>query len=215
MHANVHFAVGVIIASVSNYILSNINGFLQNLIEFGIIIIFALGADFDILFVSLLKNIDEDRGHRFFITHSIYPFVAILIFGISLAISLSYHIIWICSLVYLSHLMLDCIDGGINLFYTERIYGLFLLTRKEKHLFLGIKRALDKEREKNPYFMDLRYFNNPIILCMEILISVAGLISLLVFAISYWYVYFGYFLLLAYHLNFYFKGKTFEELILN
>ena len=215
MHANFHFAVGVIIASVSNYILSNVTGFLLTLIEFGIIIIFALGADFDILFVLLLKNIDEDRGHRFFITHSIYPFVAILIFGISLAISLSYHIIWICSLAYLSHLILDCIDGGINLFYTERYYGLFLLTRNEKHLFLGIKRALDKEREKNPYFMDVRYYNNTIILGLEILISFAGLIFLLVFAIDYWYVYFGFFLLLAYHLNFYFKGKTFEELTLN
>jgi hypothetical protein len=179
------------------------------------IIVFAFGADFDILLIYLMKKIDEDRGHRFFITHSIYPFLAFLIFGISMAVSFNYHIIWICSLAYLSHLILDCIDGGINLFYTERYYGLFLLTRKEKHLFLGIKRALDKEREKNPYFMDVRYFNNPFILSLEILISVAAFISLLVFAINYWYFYFGFFLLLAYHLNYYFKGKTFEELILN
>ena len=202
-------------ASVSNYIIRTFYGIPLTLIEFGIIIIFAIGADFDILFVSLLKIDDEDRGHRFFITHSIYPFVAILIFGISIAINLNYHIIWICSLAYLSHLILDCIDGGINLFYTERYYGLFLLTKNEKHLFLGIKRALDKERESNPYFMDFRYFTNPIIVGLEVLISIAGLISLLVFAIYYWYFYFGFFILLAYHLNFYFKGKPFVELNLN
>ena len=215
MHVNVHFAVGVLIASVSNYILNYFSGIPPTLIEFGIIIVFALGADFDILLIFLMKKVDEDRGHRFYITHSIYPFVAILIFGISMAASFSYHIIWICSLAYLSHLGLDCIDGGINLFYTERYYGLFLLTRKEKHLFLGIKRALDKEREKNPYFMDVRYYNNSIILSLEVLISVAAFISLLAFAIDYWYFYFGFFLLLGYHLNYYFKGKTYEELILN
>ncbi|MHA1727403.1 MAG: metal-dependent hydrolase [Promethearchaeota archaeon] len=213
MHAYTHYSIGLLFASITSYLMNMYTGTPLNLIDFAIIIGGSFAADFDIILPHIFKNFEEGQGHRVYFTHSIFPVAVILVVGIYFGVTNNYHIIWITALSYFSHLILDCIDGGVSLFYTERQYGLSLLiTKEEKKLFFGMKLALEEEQERNECFMTLRYYSHPTVFFCDILFSILGVLTLFIFAPEFWFMFFGFFLFLWYHMYLYLKGKKFERL---
>jgi hypothetical protein len=188
----------VILASITDY-------FIQlNLYEFSFIIFCSFGVDFDFLFRRFEKKGGGD--HRNFFTHTVYPGLFLVIVGIILAFY-HYHLVWIGGLAYLSHILFDCIDTGLKLFYTDKYYGWFLLiTQDEKNLGITYRKIIDREIKEDEYFILKRYYKNKTILLLDITVSVIGFALLFTFSSEFWWMYIGFFLLLEYHL--YHKKKA-------
>jgi len=198
MHVNVHYAVGVIFASITAFFIPQLP-----LIDYLIIVAGGFIVDFDFL----LSRFTKEENHRNFITHSLYPPSIIIIIGIISAVIFNYQILWIAALAYFSHIALDCIDWGVNLFQTHKTYGLFLLVSKDDLNFHSdINSMIRKNLEKDPHYFTRVYFNNPIIVTIEIIISITGFGLLFLFSPEFWYVYIGFFITLEYHL--YYKRKA-------
>ncbi len=199
MHANFHFSLGVIIASIANFFVP------LNLIEYFLIVICSFGVDFDFLF-SRFET--KDKGnHRNFFTHTIYPGLIILIAGIIVYSIFDYHIIWICGISYISHILFDCVDWGVRLFFTEKYYGLYILiTQDEKNLNRNYGKLLRRLKEEDEFFFIKRYYQNNSIIFLDVALSLLGFGILFLYAPNYWFIYIGFFLLLEYHLKL--KKKT-------
>lgn len=194
MHANVHFALGVIIASIANFFVP------LHLIEYSLIVICSFGVDFDFLF-SRFET--KDKGnHRNFFTHTIYPGLIIFIAGIIVYSVFNYHIIWICGISYISHILFDCVDWGVRFFFTEKYYGLYILiTQDEKNLNRNYGKLLRRLKEEDEFFFIKRYYQNNFIIFLDVALSLLGLGILFLFTPDYWFIYVGFFLLLEYHLK--------------
>ncbi|MHA1727404.1 MAG: metal-dependent hydrolase [Promethearchaeota archaeon] len=200
MHTNVHYALGVIIASITSYFIP------LNLIEYGFILVCSFGVDFDILFSRFEKK--DGGNHRNFITHTIYPGAVIFIVGVFIAIFNNYWTVLICGIAYLSHIFLDCVDWGVKLFFTSKYYGWYLLiTQDEKNLGIDYKKIINKNMAEDKNFFIKRYYNsNSGIIYLDITISILGFAILFNFTPNLWWVYIGFFLLLEFHL--YHKKKA-------
>ena len=216
MHVNFHYSVGIIISTLAYSINKAFTGMEYSLIDFSLIIFCSFGADLDIVVDIIMGKMGKESGHRFYISHSIVPGIVLLIVGILVGLSDNFHIYWICGISYLSHIMFDCMDGEVSLLFTEKRFGLSLLfTKEEKGLFLGIEKVFDREKERNPYFMDLRYFSNKILLSMEILASIMSFLMLILITPQFWYIFVIYFPLAGYHIYFFLKGLRIERLNTN
>jgi hypothetical protein len=199
MNTNVHYAMGLIIASITCTIYS------LSIWEFMFIVICAAGPDVDFLFSKYAK----DENHRNFITHSILIPTILLVVGIIIEKYyfipiwfIGFHqVIWIGGVAYFSHLALDLIDWGINPFYFGKTIGFFiLLTQDEKNL-AHPRTIIEREKKKDPNFFILRYYNNPTIVSIDLIISIIGFFMVFVFASQFWYVPLGLFVLVEYHLH--------------
>lgn len=170
-----------------------------SIIEFCLIVLSSFGVDFDFIFRNFEKK--DGGNHRNFITHTIYPGLIIFCIGLIIAFY-NYHVIWICGISYLSHILFDCVDTGLRLFFTEKYYGWFvLITQDEKNLGVTFKKVIEENISKDEYFILRRYFKNSITLFLDITVSIIGFAILFTFASEFWWIYIGFFLLLEYHLH--------------
>ncbi len=199
MHTNVHFAVGVLIASIAHYF------FPMSIWFFLIVIISSVIADLD----YFASKIAIDNDHRNFFTHSIYPGLFCIVIGIVIAIIWNLHFVWVSGIAYSSHILLDSIDWKTRLFYGKKQYGwAALITTDEKNLG-KTRRQLQIESKMDPIgFSVYRYFHDMGIVITGIILALISFFLLFVFASSYWYVFIGYFLLLEIYL---YQKKKMEE----
>ncbi|MFW9895679.1 MAG: hypothetical protein ACFFD7_07735 [Candidatus Thorarchaeota archaeon] len=195
MHINVHFGIGVIIASIFNYF------FKFTFLEYFLVLMGAFICDFDIFF----SNYALENNHRLLITHSVIPGVIILIIG--LVFNLFFVII--SGLNYIIHIIIDTFDWGTNIFYFQKKQvGLKFLISKEE--FDNISKYL--EEYKNPQsFFDKRYYGSKVCLILEALVFIVMIFCLAFFAMGFFIVILIYFLFLAFHLYNHFVLKKIES----
>lgn len=207
MHSNVHYAIGLFIASVTAIFLS------LNVFEYAFIVFCSTIPDLDFIF----KKFARDGNHRNFITHTVYPSIIMIVvgilvdifyFGTILNIIYFHQVIWIGGIAYLSHIMIDFIDWGLNPFFTNHHFGFYLLiTQHEKNL-AHPRTVIDRERKKDQWFFVKRYYSTRTVLLLDTIISIAGFLSVFAFTPQFWYFPIGMFLLLEYHL---YQKKKAEE----
>ncbi|MHA1454231.1 MAG: metal-dependent hydrolase [Promethearchaeota archaeon] len=199
MHTNVHFTVGILFASIAHRLFS------INIWFFLIIIVSAAIADFDMVASKIAVNND----HRNFFTHSIYPAVILLAIGIPVGFIWNIHMVWISGIGYASHIFLDCIDWKTRLFYGKKQFGwAFLITEDEKNLGKSRKQLQIESKMDFTSFFVYRYFHSMGMLVLGITLTILSFLLLFVFASEYWYVFFGYFVLLEIPL---YQKKKMEE----
>ena len=184
MHLSLHYGAGVILATIFYIIFPEENGW-----QFGLIVLFSVIPDFDILY--LLKS--KEKNHRMFFPHSIYFSGIILL----LALITSQWWLFFCGFGALFHVGIDMLDWGTNLWFTKRIIGpRFLLKREEWDI---VPELMQKEWSPKWFFVK-RYFSSIPFQAIEILTGI-GMILCFVFLIpTYWYYVFGYVITLGYHL---------------
>ena len=152
MHLSFHWAIGMIIASLSSINIS------MNFWLFGFIVLCAVFADFDII----LRKHAIDNNHRMLFTHSIYIPLILIIFGILF----SQTILIFGGISYLAHIFADLLDWGTNLFFTGKIYGpRFLLQKDERN---RVKELMYKE-ENPAFFFVKRYYQSTLMISLEII----------------------------------------------
>lgn len=191
MHSNVHFAMGVIIASAAQYFFPT--NTIMDSIYFLIIILSAIIADLDIF----ASKFARDNDHRNFFTHSIYPSVLILVIGVPVAILWGIHVVWFSAIGYASHLFLDTLDWKVRLFYGKKQYGFAFLLTEDEQIFKKTRTQLQLESGMDSTsFSIYRYFHNTGMLTTGITIAILSFLLLFVIAPRYWYVFLGYFGLL-------------------
>ncbi len=206
MHANLHYAMGIIIASLYPFFFS----MRLDLIQYMFIVFCAFGVDFDILF----RKFAEDNNHRNLPTHTIYPALIIIILGFILSPIIGpvtgYYVVVAGGFAYLSHIILDLVDWGLYLFGFKKMFGLYiLLTQDEKNIVGGnVLLFIKAEFKKNKFFFIERYYSNPIIIGLEIVIGCLGAIFLFAFSSEFGILYVGYLVFLEFHL--YEKKKASE-----
>ena len=191
MHINVHFGIGLIIASVTHY-------FIQlNFFTFSFIVLCGFISDFDII----LKKLAKDHNHRALFTHSIYPSLIIIIIGI---IS---NEIWVLmgGIAYFCHIIIDLLDWGTCFFYNNKMIGLRLLLTPEERVDLS---HVINDKENRQFFFVQRYYSSKLMIFLEIIIGISMLIALFAFAINYWYFLFGYIFFFAFHFSEYIELRN-------
>ena len=195
IHINSHFAIGIIIASISSYFLK------LNLIEYSLIVIASFICDFDVFFSKYAK----DKNHRNLISHSIIPSVIIIFFGIIL----NWIALIIVGITYFLHVFIDTFDWGTNFFYfSHKTIGLRLLISKEEQE--NLEEHLSKYKTPASFF-DFKYYNNKFLLLSELIIFVFMLLVVFIFTLDYFYIIFLYFPFLFFHLLRHYKLKKSEE----
>lgn len=195
MHINVHYAIGVIIASISHFFLK------INLFEFFMIIFCSFIIDFDVFFSKYAK----DHNHRNLITHSIWPGSVLLIFGI-IFLNL---LLMLCGITLLIHVFSDTFDWGTNLFYTGKTIGLKLLITSEE--MKNMDEILSKYKVAHSFFV-FRYYNNKFCIILEILVFILMILLNIFLASEFWYFFIIYFFFLSMHMYEYKKLKKIENL---
>lgn len=166
-----------------------------------LIVLFAFIADFDIFF---LKYTDEEN-HRMLISHSIIPCIFFFILGF-----IFNSILFIaCGVAYLSHVLLDTIDWGTNLFYFQKktIGFMFLISKEEIE---NLKNYLSKYKVKRSFF-DFRYYNSKLMQSLEIFLFTAMFFFMIFFALDYLLMIILYFIGLSIHLYTHFRLKEIER----
>jgi hypothetical protein len=182
MHGNAHVALGIIIAGIASFFIE------LNFWTAAFIVACSFMHDFDIF---LLKYIPKGN-HRLFFTHSIYP---ALLLGL-LGFILSQYWLVIAGIAYLSHLTVDSIDWGLNLFYTGKLYG--LRTLLPTYDMEELERILAKEPIRQFYF-PRRYYAAKWVKITEIFLLCAMVAVLILLIPQYWYFGFLYPFLFSYH----------------
>ena len=194
MHINIHYAIGIIIASIKHLF------FQFTLFEFFVIVLSAFIIDFDVIF----SKYGKDHNHRNLITHSIWPSGLVLILGIIL-FNL---VLTICGITLIIHILIDTFDWGTNFFYSGKTLGLKLLISPEEEK--NMKEILSKYKIAHSYFA-FKYYNNRGCKIVEILVCILMLVTNLIFASEFWYFLFFYFIFLGFHLYGYKKLKEIEN----
>lgn len=194
MHINVHYAIGIIIASISHFFLN------LTLLEYSFIVFSAFIIDIDIIF----SKFDKENNHRNLITHSIWPGVAVLIIG-SLLFNQT---LTICGISLILHAFIDTFDWGTNLFYTGKTIGpKFLISREE---FENIDEVLSEYKVKHSFFV-FRYYESKAIIITEIIFFALMVITGFLLATVYWYLMLLFFFFLGFHFYEYKKLKAIEN----
>ena len=195
MHINVHFGMGIIIASLTNYFIP------LNIFTFSFIVLCSFILDFDIIF----KKHAKDQNHRMLISHSIYPSLIIIIIGI--IIGIIFNEIWVLmgGIAYFCHILIDLIDWGTNFFYNKKMFGLRILLTPEERIDLS---HVINDKENRQFFFVQRYYSSKLMIFLEIIIGISMFIALFVFSINYWYFLFGYIFFFAFHFSEYIELKN-------
>ena len=195
MQINNHFAIGLILASITHYF------FDFTLLEFSIICFFSFVSDFDVIFTKYAR----DQNHRNLFTHSIIPSIIIIIIGVLI----NWIALIISGISYFIHILVDTFDWGTNLFYFgHRNIGLRLLISKEEQenldFYLG--------QYKNPAsFFDFKRYRSKIWLSINVAIFILMIVFVFIYALEYSYLISFYFVSLLFHLHRHFHLKKIES----
>ena len=195
MHINSHYAIGIIIASITNAF------YHFTLLEFGLIVICGFIMDFDIFFSKYAR----DGNHRMLLSHSILPGFLILIIG--------FLVLWpalvICGLSYLIHISIDTLDWGTNfLGIHKKPFGpKFLITSEELD---NLDEILSNYKIKKLFF-DTRYYSKKIILFTEMLLLIFMVLLNAIFALEYILLSLIYIPFLLFHVLGYSQMKKMER----
>jgi hypothetical protein len=194
MHTNVHFAIGVIIGSLTSIWVP------VNFWTFGIIIFCAIAPDFDIVFVKRAR----DTNHRNLFTHSIYLMLSLLI------LALIFWSGWIlaAALAYLSHLCIDCLDWGLDMFHNGKTFGVTWL--KNGH-DAEIQESLTKPPSLRKGFFIVRYYSSVWVLILEVLLCIGMVVSFIYLLPQFWYFGLAYPVALGFHLLEYYDFRLAEK----
>lgn len=188
MHLSFHYAIGVIFASIYSLIFPT-EGW-----QFGLITIFSVIPDFDIIYLMFTK----EKNHRMFFTHSVYFSLIFLVLGVIL---MKWWLIF-CGIGALVHVFIDLMDWGTNFLFTKRLFGPRLLLAKDE--WDKVPELMAKEFDPKWFFV-LRYFKSIFFQTFEIIAGVSVIILFIFIVPEYWYFIFGYILTLGYHLFEYFE----------
>ncbi|TFG06053.1 MAG: hypothetical protein EU539_08685 [Promethearchaeota archaeon] len=195
MHINSHFAIGVIIASISHHY------FNFNLIEFLLIVISSFICDLDVFFSKRAK----DNNHRNLFTHSIIPSIVIIVIGLII----NWPALIFSGVAYFVHVFADIFDWGTNLFYfPKKTIGPRLFLSKEEEENLEEHLAQFKSPAS---FFDFKYYTNKIALSIELSLFILMMISIVLLAFIYFWIFLIYFPLLYFHLSRHFHLKKLEN----
>ncbi|MHA1256389.1 MAG: metal-dependent hydrolase [Promethearchaeota archaeon] len=192
---NSHFALGVIVASISHYFLNFC------LFEFVMIVFSAFICDFDVFFSKYAK----DNNHRNLITHSIIPSIIVIVLGIAF----NWPALILSGFTLFLHIFVDLFDWGTNLFYfSKKTIGprLFISNEEQKNLPEYLAQYKNKES-----FFDFKYYNNKLALIIEVLLFVMMIVCIIIYAFEYFLIVFIYFLGLCLHLSRHFHLKKLEK----
>jgi len=196
MHINVHFGIGLIIASVTHYFIP------LNFFTFSFIVLCGFISDFDIIF----KKYAKDNNHRLLITHSIYPSLIIIIIGIIIGIIFNYIWLLMGGIAYFCHILIDLIDWGTNFFFfNKKMFGIRILLSPEERIDLS---HVINDKENRQFFFVQRYYSSKLMIFLEIIIGISTFIGVFVFSIKYWYFLFGYIFFFAFHFSEYIELKN-------
>jgi len=195
IHINTHIAFGLIIASIYHAL------FEINLYQFMLIVLFAFIADLDIFF---LKYTNEEN-HRMLISHSIFP----CIFFFTIGFIFNSIVIIACGVAYLSHILLDTIDWGTNLFYFQKktIGFMFLISKEEIE---NLKDYLSNYKVTRSFF-DFRYYDSKLMQSLEIFLFIVMFFFMIFFALEYILMIILYFIGLSIHLYTHYHLKELER----
>lgn len=180
-----HISQGIIVAML----------FLSSLclIEFCIVVAFPFIIDLDFLLSKYAKN----RNHRLLITHSLIPYICLLVIGIFFPLFL---ILGICGVV---HILTDTIDWGTALFapfYNEPIGG--ILPNPPKEIV-----EIPNYRKRQCWFA-ITYYKSLILLFIEVLFGVIAILLIIFFNIWYIWITSFYFLFIVLQLKFQLKCRS-------
>lgn len=195
MHINTHFAIGVIIASITHYFYN------LTLFEFLFIVLCSFIMDFDIF----LSKYARDNNHRMLISHSVIPSLVLIILGLFFL----WPTILIGGITYFIHIIIDSCDWGTNFsgFHKKPFGPKFLISNEELE---NLSKILEDFKVKKSFF-DFKYYKNKLIQAIEILVFIVMIIVLLLFALKYIYFIIFYFPLLFFHLIGHFSLKKIED----
>jgi hypothetical protein len=195
MQINNHFAIGLILASITHYF------FDFTLLEFGMICFFSFLCDFDVIFTKFAR----DQNHRNLFTHSIIPSILIIIIGVLI----NWMALIISGVSYFIHILVDTFDWGTNLFYFgHRNIGLRLLISKEEQENLDYYLSQYKNRAS---FFDFKRYRSKIWLSINIIIFLLMIVTVFMYALEYSYLISFYFITLLFHLQRHFHLKKIED----
>ena len=184
----------MIIGSIFHYFF----GF--NTLEFLIIVLCSFAVDFDILFV----NFSEENNHRMFISHSVIPSIILLIIGLIL----NWNFLIICGLAYLSHIFIDTLDWGTNIFYFQKkIIGFKFLISKEE--FENLDKYLVKYKVPRSFF-DFKYYRSKLFLTLEAIFFLLMMFCIIYLAFEFIFTIILYFIGLVFHTYTHFRLKSIE-----
>ncbi|MHA1272645.1 MAG: hypothetical protein ACTSQP_06310 [Promethearchaeota archaeon] len=194
IHINVHYAVGIIIASISNYFIG------LTLFEFILIVFCSFLMDFDII----LSKYARDNNHRMLITHSIIPALLIILIGLIM----TWPALIIGGIAYLIHVIIDTFDWGTNFFgVNKNPWGLKLLISKQE---LKNLETILKDFKIKKSFFDFRYYSKKTILTIEFILAIFMILCAYFFALQFFLMILLYFPFLAFHIYVYLKLKKIE-----
>ena len=141
------------------------------LFETLIIAAFPFLIDFDFL----LSKYAKDHNHRRLITHSLTPYLGLLVLGIFFPLFLA---LGICGVV---HVLSDTIDWGTALFapfYSEPLGGIL---PKPPQKIIDIR-----DYRKRQCWFTKTYYNSKILIALEVLFGVIAVV--LIIFINIWYI---------------------------
>ncbi|UYP47864.1 hypothetical protein NEF87_004149 [Candidatus Lokiarchaeum ossiferum] len=194
MHSSVHWGLGIIIAGITSLYIS------VNFWIVGLIILSSIFADFDIF----LRKYAQNGNHRMLFTHSIYlPMILILIGFLSSKI-----VIIVMGFSYLIHILIDLLDWGTNALFTNRIFGIRFLLKRDEHL--RVPEIIDQEKIPQWFFVK-RYYNSVIMIGIEVFVSIIMFITLFLYIPQFWYFLAGYFLTMIFHISEYLELKHLSQ----
>lgn len=161
-------------------------------LEFCLVVIFPFLIDLDFLLSKYAKG----NNHRRLITHSLIPYICLLIIGIFIPIFL---ILGICGVV---HILTDVIDWGTALFsplYNDTIGGILPTPPQE---IIDIP-----DYKKRQCWFTKTYYTSIIMIISELIFGLAAVLLIVFINISYVWIILFYLLFLGLNLNFYRQCK--------
>lgn len=194
MQVNSHFALGMIVGLISYH-------FFKFPLMITLIIIGAAAIqDLDFLFSKYAKN----NNHRYFFTHSIWPTVIVVSIGLILGEAW----IIITGISIFTHIFVDMMDWGLNLFYNGKIIGLGLLNPELKG------KTIDYEAEGiyyKQFYFTKKYFSSKLFVSMDLAFLITCIVLIIVTQFPWPFLMIAYVITWAYHLNRYFQQKKENE----
>jgi hypothetical protein len=194
MQLNNHFAIGLILASVTHHF------FNFDLFEIILIVGSSFVCDFDVLFTKYAL----DNNHRNLFTHSIIPSVIITVIGAII----HWPALIFSGISYALHILVDTLDWGTNfLYFGHHNIGLRLLISKEEQDNLDF--YLNQYNRKASFF-DFKRYNNKLWISMSVVIFLLMILFVFIYALDYFYLIIFYFIALGFHLYKHFSLKKIE-----
>ena len=194
MHVNSHYLLGMIVA-IAAYSLYQYPLFITTLI-----IAAAVAQDFDFL----LSKWAPSNNHRRLFTHSIFPTIIALI--IALISNLSW--IFFIALSIFTHVLVDMLDWGLNLFYNGTIIGLAALLPEKDSSHLDFPSMGYYYRK---FFFTSRYMTSKWFLIADLILLLLTLMLMIFTQFPWPFLLIGYIVAWSYHLYSYSSEKKKNE----